>query len=89
MERKLREQLKVTKAAVGNFRLRDDHWKEAMARHVGKRGEEAENGGDVVDAANTGEEQEDDSSGGDYNIQLSSEDDTGEFSIASMDPQSE
>ncbi|KAG0019071.1 hypothetical protein BGZ82_000266 [Podila clonocystis] len=86
LERQSRKQLKVTKATVGNFRMRDEQWKEAMARYVGEGAEEAEIGDNGVDQANAGDEQEDDGSDSNYNIQLSSEDNTGEFSIASMEP---
>ena len=36
LERQSRRQLKVTKATVGNFGMRDEHWQEAMARYMGR-----------------------------------------------------
>ncbi|KAI1298298.1 hypothetical protein EDD11_006867 [Mortierella claussenii] len=66
LERQSRKQLKVTKATVGNFRIRDKNWKEAMARYVGKGDEEAEVG-DSSDQTNTGDEHEDDDIGSNYN----------------------
>ncbi|KAG0343542.1 hypothetical protein BG005_002330, partial [Podila minutissima] len=86
LERQSRKQLKVTTTTVGNFRMRDEQWKESMARYVGKGAEEAEIGDSGVDQANAGDEQEDDGNDSNYNIQLSSDDNTGEFSIASMEP---
>lgn len=70
---------------MGIFRMRDEHRKEALTRYVGKGAKEAEIGDNGIDQANAGDEQEDDGNDGNYDIQLSSEDNTGEFSIASME----
>ncbi|KAF9363020.1 hypothetical protein BGX34_005062 [Mortierella sp. NVP85] len=75
LESQSRKQLRVTKATVGNFRMRDEQWKEAMARYVGEDND--------IDQA---DDEQEDSSNSSYNPQLSSEDDTGEFSVASMEP---
>ncbi|KAF9581132.1 hypothetical protein BGW38_001967 [Lunasporangiospora selenospora] len=78
LERLSSKQLSVTTATVGNFRTRDEQWKEAMARYVGE---------DIsIEHANTGDGQEDDGSDSIFNPQLSSGDNTCEFSIASIEP---
>ncbi|KAG0007748.1 hypothetical protein BGZ80_004272, partial [Entomortierella chlamydospora] len=65
LKRQSHKQLDVTKVTVENFRLRDEHWTEAMARYKGEGEEEAEIGDVDVDEL---------------------DDNTGEFSVASMEP---
>ncbi|KAF9169883.1 hypothetical protein BGX20_009724 [Mortierella sp. AD010] len=77
------KQLDVTKTTAENFRLRDEHWTEAMALYKGEDEEEAEVGDIDVDELNV---QEDGSDNSTYRDPLSSEDNTGEFSVASMEP---
>ena len=86
LKRQSQNQLKVTTATVGNFRMRDEQWKEAMARYVGEGAKEGETGEHDVDRANAGHGQDNDGNDSNYTIPSSSEDNTGEFSIASMEP---
>ncbi|KAK3827389.1 MAG: hypothetical protein J3R72DRAFT_517314 [Linnemannia gamsii] len=55
-----------------------------MTRYVGEGAEEAEIGYSSVDQANVGDEQENDGEDSNYSIQLSSEANISEFSVASM-----
>ncbi|KAF9200573.1 hypothetical protein BGZ49_009180 [Haplosporangium sp. Z 27] len=82
-------QLKVTNTTVGNFHVRDEHWKDAVSRYMGESGEEAETGDNGANEAEAGNEQDndgDDSNDSNYNDTLSSEDNTGEFSNGSIEP---
>ncbi|KAG0306902.1 hypothetical protein BGZ98_001496 [Dissophora globulifera] len=73
-------------ATVGIFHQRDKHWNEAMTGYIGERGEESETRDDGACEAKVGDEQEGDNDGSDYNDPLSSEDNTGEFSVVSIEP---